>query len=69
MNEEKKMERITLTPEQAGELYGLDTGTLANLRCKKQGPRYFKVGRKILYRKIDLENWLFQRPIMTIDAV
>jgi len=35
--------------------------TLKNLRCKGKGPRCFKVGRRILYRKTDFLDWLSQR--------
>ncbi|MCX5811098.1 MAG: helix-turn-helix domain-containing protein [Proteobacteria bacterium] len=59
-----------LTPEEVSEQYGLSKGTLANLRSKKQGAKFFRVGggRKILYRIEDLESWLYQNPVMTIDS-
>lgn len=51
------------------ELYDLEPGTLANLRSAKKGARYHKVGRKIFYRPEDVEAWLFQNPVQTVDSV
>jgi hypothetical protein len=59
----------TVTPQQAAENYGLCVGTLANERYHKRGPKYFKCGRKVLYRVEDLENWLLQNPVLTSDSI
>jgi len=66
---EDNIKQVSVTPEQAAELYGLNIGSLANMRCRKQGPRYYKVGKgkKVVYRVEDLEQWLFNEPVMTID--
>ena len=64
---EDNMKQVSVTPEQAAKLYGLNPGSLANMRCRKQGPRYFRVGKKVLYKVEDLERWLFEEPVMTID--
>ena len=47
----------------------LNPGTLANLRCRKQGPRYFKLGQKVLYRRSDLMAWFESEPVLTHDSV
>lgn len=47
----------------------LSPGSLANLRCKKEGPKYYKVGKKVLYRRSDLETWLGSQPVLTRDSV
>ena len=64
---EDNMKQVSVTPEQAAKLYGLNPVSLANMRCRKQGPRYFRVGKKVLYKVEDLERWLFEEPVMTID--
>jgi hypothetical protein len=64
---ENKMQQVSVTPEQAAKMYGLGAGTLANMRSQKKGPRFYKVGKKVLYRIEDLERWLFDEPVMTID--
>lgn len=60
----------TITPKEASETYGFCEGTLANLRCKRQGPKYFRAGggRKILYLVEDFERWVLSNPVMTIDS-
>ncbi len=60
---------ITITPEQAEERYGTNRGTLANLRNRKQGPPYLKVGRKVLYPVKDFEAWLFSNPVKTTASM
>lgn len=57
-----------LTPDEVSEQYGLSKGTLANLRNKREGARFYKCGRKVLYKVEDLERWLYANPVMTIDA-
>ena len=60
--------RITISPEEAAAIYGVNRGTLANLRSRKLGCPYIKVGRKILY-KVDLfERWLFSTPVKTMES-
>ncbi len=57
------------TAKEVAEAYGVNEGTLANLRWQKQGPAYFHVGRKVVYRPEDVEAWLFAHPVLTIDSV
>ena len=45
----------------------LSIGSLANMRCRKEGCRYYKINKKILYRRSDLEAWLCSEPILTRD--
>lgn len=63
------LKRKTVTPQDAAEIYGLSVGTLANLRCKKTGPEYHFCGRRIYYRVEELEAWLFQNRVLTIDSI
>ncbi|PKO01660.1 MAG: DNA-binding protein [Chloroflexi bacterium HGW-Chloroflexi-5] len=65
-NQSKK----TLTPREFAECYGFSEGTLANLRCQKRGPKYYRVGkRKILYYVDDIEKWIRLDPVLTIDSL
>ena len=66
------MNHTALTPEDVVKVYPALTkseGVLANWRNKKVGPRYFKVGRKVVYRPEDIEAFLFRNPVLTIDSV
>ncbi|OPY13241.1 MAG: hypothetical protein A4E66_00845 [Syntrophus sp. PtaB.Bin001] len=63
---------IALTPKQVTEHYPQLTeseGVLANWRTQKKGPKYYKVGNKILYRPTDIEDYMFSCPVLTIDSV
>ncbi len=46
---------------------GLNKKTLANLLSEGRGPTAYRSGRKIYYKVSDLEAWLTQSPIKTID--
>jgi hypothetical protein len=61
---------ITMSPEQVAERYSLNLGTLANLRSRREGPAFLRVGkRKVLYRVTDLESWLFSQFVKTKDSI
>jgi len=64
-----KNERKALTAKEVSEIYGINLGSLCNLRWSRRGPKYFKAGRRIVYRPEDVEQWLFSRPIFTIDVI
>jgi hypothetical protein len=42
----------------AAKALNLSSTWLAQMRLKGNGPRYVKVGRKVLYRPADVEAWL-----------
>jgi excisionase family DNA binding protein len=52
---------ITLTADEAAKLVGLAPSTLAKLRLSGNGPIYCKLGRRVVYRRDDLEAWLESR--------
>ena len=52
---------ITLIAGDAAKLLGLAPSTLAKLRLTGDGPVYCKLGRRVLYRRQDLEAWLETR--------
>ena len=55
---EPVLNKQLLTPEDVVKLIpGLKPKLLAEWRYKKIGPRYYKVGRIILYPFDDLEEW------------
>ena len=45
----------------AAEYLGLHARTLDNWRSQGRGPRYIRVGRRIIYRVADLEEFLESR--------
>jgi predicted DNA-binding transcriptional regulator AlpA len=51
-----------LKPSQAADYLGLKPSTLAKMRVRGDGPRYAKLGRKIVvYETDDLDQWIEER--------
>jgi len=65
----KELKKKALTPNEAAEMYGIPAGSLANLRCRREGPKFYKVGRKVLYLLEEFEAWLRMNPVLTKDAL
>lgn len=65
----KYLSKKAITPKAASEIYGFSEGTLANLRCKRNGPKYYRVGRKVLYLVTDFEEWITKNPVLTTDSL
>jgi len=56
------------TPREAAQYLGSTAGTLAQMRIKKQGPRWYRWGRAIRYRKDDLDAYMGQRVCVPNNA-
>lgn len=56
-------------PEEISEIYGIPRGTLANWRCRKEGPRFYKRGRRVLYFLDEFEKWLKSVPVLTTESI
>ncbi|WP_299569720.1 helix-turn-helix domain-containing protein [uncultured Shewanella sp.] len=53
------MNNLLLTPTQVSEFLGVTTGTLSVWRCTGRYPLSFiKVGRRVMYRQSDVENFV-----------
>ena len=50
-----------LTGDMAATYLGLTKRTLERWRVNGSGPKFVKVGKKILYRPSDLEAWMTTR--------
>ena len=62
-------EKIPGTPKEVERIFGLDAGTLANLRSDCKGPKYRKIGRKIIYVFKDVQEWIDQYTVQTIETI
>jgi predicted DNA-binding transcriptional regulator AlpA len=63
------MSDASLSAEEAAKFLGLAISTLAKSRGTGKGPVYCKLGRRVVYRKEDLEAWLESRVVRnTSDA-
>ena len=47
-----------LTTEEAARYLRLSPRTLERYRVTGEGPRFLKIGRRVLYRQSDLDEWL-----------
>ena len=47
-----------LSVEEASSYTGLSCSTLNKLRCSGGGPRFAKVGRRVIYNVADIDVWL-----------
>ncbi len=66
----KELKRKAITPLELEAIYGIPRGSAANMRWQKKGPKYYKAGpRRILYMVEDVENWLAQHPVLTLDSM
>lgn len=67
--------KVYLTPEKAAD-YLEDRGvsfkveSLAVMRCKGRGPRFFKLNRRVFYRPEDLDAYLAgsAQKVETVDT-
>ena len=47
-----------LSTPQAAEYLGVSTHALVKWRVSGYGPRYCQLGRRILYRRDEIDNWI-----------
>ena len=58
-----------LSTPLAAEYLGLSPATLETLRCRGGGPPFVKLGRRVVYRREDLEAWVTRsRRLSTSDT-
>lgn len=63
-----KSQKKYLTPKEFSREYGFSTGTLANWRMQRKGPPYYLVGRNVFYNRKDIERWIRNNPVLTINC-
>ena len=54
--------------QEAADYYGLKKNTLEIWRCKHKGPRYYKLGTRVLYDLDDLEEFFNARAVDTLES-
>lgn len=47
-----------LNEHRAAEIFGVSVRTLQRMRVRGDGPRYVKIGKRVLYREEDLEAYI-----------
>lgn len=61
--------RNRLNTEEAAEYLGLRPGTLEVWRSLGKGPRYVKLGTRVLYDADDLDTFADSRIVETTDTI
>ncbi|WP_025323480.1 helix-turn-helix transcriptional regulator [Deferrisoma camini] len=60
---------LLVDQDRAAEILGLkNSGTLANWRSMRKGPRYVRLGRLVRYRVSDLLAWLDEQTVDPAEA-
>ena len=54
-------DRNALNPRQASAYLGCSESVLRLWRSQNQGPRYFRAGKLVRYRRADLDAWIEAR--------
>jgi predicted DNA-binding transcriptional regulator AlpA len=63
------MQDTYLTQTEAAQLTRLSPRTLERMRLNGTGPRYTKAGRRVIYSRQAIEDWLTARTYRsTLDA-
>lgn len=57
MEREMHTAKIHLSTDELAARWGMSPGTLANWRIEGKGPRFIKLGRKVLYRLGEIESY------------
>lgn len=57
-----------LNTEEAAAYLGIKRNTLEVWRCKHKGPRYSKIGTRVLYDVNDLEAFFAARAVDTMES-
>lgn len=58
-----------LSPKEVEELFGIKTGTLAQWRSHKKGPKYYRMGeRRVAYLISDVEEWIQRGLVLTSEC-
>jgi predicted DNA-binding transcriptional regulator AlpA len=63
------MESKFLTTSETANYLRTTQGSLANLRYQGEGPPYFRLGRRILYDKLEVIKWLEKHKVLTKDSL
>jgi len=45
-------------PKKAAKYVGVTEATLRFWRSRDKGPRYFRAGKLVRYRRVDLDSWI-----------
>jgi excisionase family DNA binding protein len=56
-----------MTPQEVADFLAMPVLTLQTWRAKRTGPRVYRVGRHVRYRREDVEEWLERQSERSAD--
>lgn len=56
-----KLQQRLLTRAEVAQLLSVEEKTLANWRSRSYGPRGFRVGKGVRYRREEVDRWLAEQ--------
>ncbi|MFC0775293.1 helix-turn-helix domain-containing protein [Terrimonas alba] len=62
ISELKLLKKETLTFKEACEYLQVSSSTLYKLTCKEQIPHYCPTGKRLYFRRVELDEWLLRNP-------
>jgi hypothetical protein len=67
----RKVEKLMVGRSTAAAMFDVSAQHLANLLCRGEGPRAYRMGgkKKVLYDVQDLQAYFHASPIQTIDSI
>jgi excisionase family DNA binding protein len=73
-NQDKEVRPVTvqeaerlMTPQEVADFLAMPVLTLQTWRAKRKGPRVYRIGRHVRYRREEVEDWLegqSERPVL-----
>lgn len=61
--------KSVLTPEEAGAFTGMTLSTIYKLTSTQAIPHYKPRGKMLYFDRSELESWLLQRRVKTVDEI
>lgn len=65
---QKPVPQKWLRADQLSEYCGLAKGTLGNMRNQRRGPSFFKIKGIILYKVEEVDRWIEDGRVLTMDS-
>ena len=56
-------EKMYLSALEIKERFGISENTLANWRCAKRGPKFYKIGGLVKYNAEEFEEWIIRHQV------
>ena len=69
LKKQHALSKEILTLEEGAEYLGLSKSALYKLTSKKEIPFYNPGGKKIYFRKAELENWIISKKVASNDEI